>query len=92
MANEKNELNQNIIPEENAAPAETAMPAAPEKPKRGRPRRTPAADVQALPAEEEKTGPQRRKRTAPAEDINDISIPEDIRPDQLVVSVEDSHV
>ena len=89
MANEETELNQNITPAEISAPAEMNSQAAPEKPRRGRPRRVQTTDTAEVPVEE-KTQTPRRRKPAPADEINDMPIPEDIRPDKLVVSVEES--
>lgn len=87
MANEENEMTP--VPAEPMIPAETAEVPAPEKPKRGRPRRTPVSEAQEVPAEE-KTQPVRRKKSTPVEDINDMPIPDDIRPDKLVVSIDEA--
>lgn len=83
MANEEIETNQNITPPE--VQAQTV----PEKPRRGRPRKT------APPAETESAGQEKpqqpvKRKAAAADDLSDMPIPDDVRPDKLVVSVEES--
>ena len=91
MANEEIELNQNPIPAERPAEIQPQAEQVQEKPRRGRPRRTPAPEVQAQDSTAgENTQPVKRRKPSPADDINDLPVPEDIRPDKLVVSIEDS--
>ena len=83
MANEEIETNQNITPPEMQAQT------VPEKPRRGRPRKT------APPAETESAGQEKpqqpvKRKAAAADDLSDMPIPDDVRPDKLVVSVEES--
>ena len=83
MANEEIETNQNITP------PEVQDQTVPEKPRRGRPRKT------APPAETESAGQEKpqqpvKRKAAAADDLSDMPIPDDVRPDKLVVSVEES--
>ena len=87
MANEETELNQTPAPIEQQAEIPAQETPAPEKPKRGRPRRSPAPETQEVTADEK---PVRRKKSAPAEEINDMPIPENIQPDKLVVSIDEA--